>query len=558
MSAPAEPLRLLLLADTPDWAPLLGERLRALGPAFSLSIVTTWEGAATLFAAEPRGLLLATPACLPLGTPCPWPVILLLQQEPAQAPVGVVDWLAAEQLSEDSLRRCLRYARERLGLQATLQLLAEQDPLTGIANRQGFQTLLAARLSEFDGRGLVLGHLDLDNFRHVNDSLGHQGGDRLILQVVNRLRGFMENGDSLARLGSDEFALLLDIRRDPQRAERVAERIVECLGEPYWIDGESLLLGCSLGLAHARADEGADPLMWHAHIAMQQAKSRQGCTFHVFDERINRGVRSLADLEAELRRALRRDELELHYQPRLCLDSGRIVGLEALVRWRHGERGLLTPSEFVPLAEESGLIVPLGYWVIARALRDMQWLNGCGLEPLHMAVNLSFRQFQDSQLLPTLQRLIEEHGVDARWLEFELTETAVMRRSDQVLQTMQALGQLGVRFSLDDFGTGFSSFVHLNSLPITLLKIDRSFVGGMDQRAENFQLVRAMINLAHNLNLEVVAEGVETLRQQEQLRDFGCDQVQGYWISPPLPLAELARFLGIGERSAQRGQSLGN
>lgn len=174
MSAPAEPLRLLLLADTPDWAPLLGERLRALGPAFSLSIVTTWEGAATLFAAEPRGLLLATPACLPLGTPCPWPVILLLQQEPAQAPVGVVDWLAAEQLSEDSLRRCLRYARERLGLQATLQLLAEQDPLTGIANRQGFQTLLAARLSEFDGRGLVLGHLDLDNFRHVNDSLGHQ------------------------------------------------------------------------------------------------------------------------------------------------------------------------------------------------------------------------------------------------------------------------------------------------------------------------------------------------------------------------------------------------
>ena len=398
MSAPAEPLRLLLLADTPDWAPLLGERLRALGPAFSLSIVTTWEGAATLFAAEPRGLLLATPACLPLGTPCPWPVILLLQQEPAQAPVGVVDWLAAEQLSEDSLRRCLRYARERLGLQATPQLPADQDPLTGIANRQGFQTLLAARLSEFDGRGLVLGHLDLDNFRHVNDSLGHQGGDRLILQVVNRLRGFMENGDSLARLGSDEFALLLDTRRDPQRAERVAERIVECLGEPYWIDGESLLLGCSLGLAHARADEGADPLMWHAHIAMQQAKSRQGCTFHVFDERINRGVRSLADLEAELRRALRRDELELHYQPRLCLDSGRIVGLEALVRWRHGERGLLTPSEFVPLAEESGLIHQLGEWVIRNACAMLaRWP-----QDIRIAVNFSAVQFQNVGILQTI------------------------------------------------------------------------------------------------------------------------------------------------------------
>jgi EAL domain-containing protein (putative c-di-GMP-specific phosphodiesterase class I) len=192
--------------------------------------------------------------------------------------------------------------------------------------------------------------------------------------------------------------------------------------------------------------------------------------------------------------------------------------------------------------------------VIARALRDMQWLLGRGLPPLHMAINLSFRQFQDSQLLPTLQRLIAERGVDARWLEFELTETAVMRRSEQVLQTMQTLGQLGVRFSLDDFGTGFSSFVHLNSLPITLLKIDKSFVGGMSERAENRQLVRAMINLAHNLNLEVVAEGVESADQRQLLRQFGCDQVQGYWISRPLPLPELARFLVFGAGRALRQQ----
>ncbi|MDN5518090.1 MAG: GGDEF domain-containing phosphodiesterase, partial [Pseudomonas sp.] len=317
---------------------------------------------------------------------------------------------------------------------------------------------------------------------------------------------------------------------------------------PFWVDGESLLIGCSLGLAHARAGEGADPLLWHAHIAMQQAKRQQGCVFHVYDERLNRSARSQTDLEGELRRALRRDELELHYQPRLCLKSGRIVGLEALVRWQHSERGLLSPNEFVPLAEETGLIVPLGYWVISRALRDMQWLRGRGLPALHMAVNLSFRQFQDSQLLPTLSRLIEERGVDAQWLEFELTETAVMRRSDQVQQTMLALGRLGVRFSLDDFGTGFSSFVHLNSLPITLLKIDRSFVGGMGERAENRQLVRAMINLAHNLNLEVVAEGVENIEQLDMLRQFGCDQVQGYLISKAVPLAELARFLVFGMR----------
>jgi EAL domain-containing protein (putative c-di-GMP-specific phosphodiesterase class I) len=276
---------------------------------------------------------------------------------------------------------------------------------------------------------------------------------------------------------------------------------------------------------------------------MRQAKGSQGCTFHVFNERINRNARSLADLEGELRRALRRDELELHYQPRLNLADGRIVGLEALVRWRHAERGLLPPSEFVPLAEQSGLIVPLGYWVISRALRDMQALCERGLEPLHMAVNLSFRQFQDSQLLATLSRLILEHGVDARWLEFELTETAVMRRNEVVRQTMDALGRLGVRFSLDDFGTGFSSFVHLNSLPIALLKVDRSFVAEMEMREENRKLVHAMINLAHNLSLEVVAEGVESEEQLALLRGFGCDQVQGFLVSKPLPIEELMAYL---------------
>lgn len=541
-------MRLVLLAERPEWAALLRARLEAMGGAFPLITAPSWEAASSLFDDGGCGLLLTTPACQPAPGRCSLPTVLLLEDEPAEAPADVYDWLVRDHLSVDLLRRCLRYAGERARLQNTLQRLAEQDPLTGIANRQGFQTLLAARLAEYQGRGLALGHLDLDNFKHVNDALGYQAGDRLILQVVTRLKAQLEAGDDLARLGSDEFALLVDTRRDPLRAERLAERITEALSEPYWLDGESLLLGCSLGLAHSRAGEGADPLLWHAHIAMQQAKAAQGCTYHLYDERIHRGARSMADLEAELRRALRRDELELHYQPRLCLQSGRIVGLEALVRWRHAERGLLGPDEFVPLAEESGLIVPLGYWVIARALRDMQWLRGRGLPALHMAVNLSFRQFQDSQLLTTLGRLIEERGVDAQWLEFELTETAVMRRSEQVRQTMQALGRLGVRFSLDDFGTGFSSFVHLNNLPIALLKIDKSFVAGMGERAENRQLVRAMINLAHNLHLEVVAEGVENAEQLALLRQFGCDQVQGYLISKPLPLADLARFLVFGMR----------
>jgi diguanylate cyclase len=547
LSTPVEPLRLLLLADAPEWAALLRECLVPMGDGAVLISAPNWDSVSRLFEDDHSAVLLTTPNLQPGPGRCSLPCVLLLELEPLVAPLGVSDWLVRHVMDTATLRRCLRHVRERGVLENTLQRLAEQDPLTGIANRQGFQTLLAARLADNEGRGLALGHLDLDNFRHANDALGHQAGDRLILQVVSRLKSQLEAGDQLARLGSDEFALLIDTRRAPQRAEWMAERITEAMAEPYWVDGESLLIGCSLGVAHARARAGADPLMWHAHIAMQQAKGTQGCTFHIFNERINRNARSLADLESELRRALRRDELELHYQPRLDLDDGHIVGLEALVRWRHGERGLLPPSEFVPLAEQSGLIVPLGYWVISRALRDMQDLRERGLPPLHMAVNLSFRQFQDSQLLSTLSRLIAERGVDAQWLEFELTETAVMRRSDLVKQTMDALGRLGVRFSLDDFGTGFSSFVHLNSLPIALLKIDKSFVGGMEEREENRKLVHAMINLAHNLNLEVVAEGVETAEQLALLRLFGCDQAQGYLISKPLPLPELVDYLTFGK-----------
>ena len=545
-----QPLRLVLLAETGEWSALLRDCLQQLGNPASLITAPSWAAADSLFDADEPGLLLSTPGHLPAPGHCRLPCVLLLDEEPLEAPAGVSDWLVRASLTAEVLRRCLRYAHEHGVLQAAVQRLAEQDPLTGIANRQGFHTLLSARLSEFAGSGLVLGHLDLDNFRHANDALGYQAGDRLILQVVARLKGELQACDQLARLGGDEFALLIDVRREPARALRLAEQITQALAEPYWVDGESLLIGCSLGLASARPGLGGDPLMWHAHIAMQQAKNTPGCHFSVYDEHSSRGARSRAELESELRRALRRDELALHYQPRLCLLSGAVVGLEALVRWQHPERGLLTPDEFIPLAEESGLIVPLGYWVIARALRDMQWLRGRGVPALHMAVNLSFRQFQDSQLLPTLGRLIAERGVDAQWLEFELTETAVMRRSEQVQQTMAALAQLGVRFSLDDFGTGFSSFVHLHKLPIALLKVDKSFVGAMGTDPASQQLVQAMVSLAHNLHLQVVAEGVETPEQLALLRQFGCQQAQGYLISKPLPLAELARYLVFGRHQA--------
>jgi len=540
-------MRLVLLADEPAWGERLRAALTALRSHHLLLVADDWPTVAAHLAEAGHVVLLTTPRRRPASGRFPWPTILLLEDEPDEAPEGVVDWLVGSQFTPDVLRRSLRYARERCSLHAALQRLAEQDPLTGIVNRQGFQALLGAQLAEHDGGGLALGVLDLDNFRRVNDTLGHQAGDALILQVVARLKTQLEVGDRIARLGGDEFGLLLDTTRGSGRVEQVADRVVEALAEPYWLDGESLMLGCSLGLAHAKADTDADQLLWVAQVAMRQAKARPGCTWYLYDERVNRSASSLADLEGELRRALRRDDLELHYQPRLCMETGRIVGLEALVRWPHASRGLLAPDEFIPMAEESGLIVPLGYWVISRALRDMQSLRERGAGELHMAVNLSFRQFQDSQLLVTLQRLIEERGVDPRWLEFELTETAVMRRSEQVRGTMSALAELGVRFSLDDFGTGFSSFVHLSRLPISLLKIDKSFVDGVTTKADN-SLIQAMIGMAHDLGLEVVAEGVERVGQLKLLERYGANQVQGYLISKPLPLAELEKYLSNHEK----------
>lgn len=548
MTSSVKPLRLVLLADEAEWRERLQAALNTLHNPPQLLVAADWNAANAYLGEAGVNLLLTTAQhCLESGR-FPSPTVLLVDQNPGELPDGVIDWLVGPQLDPELLRRCLHYARERCNMQSILQRLAIQDPLTGISNRQGFQALMAAELLTHDGDELVLGVLDLDNFRRVNDALGHQAGDRLIVQVVARLKAQLEVGDRLGRLGGDEFALLLDASR-PGRAERLADQLMEALAEPYWIDGESLMLGCSLGLARAKVDTDADQLLWLAQIAMRHAKASQGCTWYLYNERVNRSAGNLVDLEGELRRALRRDDLELHYQPRLCIETGRIVGMEALVRWPHAERGLLAPDEFIPMAEESGLIVPLGYWVISRALRDMQSLRESGAGELHMAVNLSFRQFQDSQLLSTLKRLIYERGVDPHWLEFELTETAVMRRSDQVRDTMTALAALGVRFSLDDFGTGFSSFVHLSRLPISLLKIDKSFVDQMNARPQNGRLVRAMIGLAHELGLEVVAEGVEGAAQLGQLRRFGADQVQGYLISKPLPLAELGRFLAEGRQA---------
>ena len=546
MTADSQLQRVAML-DTDQGAYRHLSRRLAASPvqAFSLQHYQSWSAVQAAVAAGELAAVLVRRQQLADMPECSVPVIYLSDQpDQASLPDSLADTIW-DQASASELMRCLRYAIERHALQTALDRAASYDPLTGICNRQMLQDRLrqGMRRALRANQPLAVLFIDLDNFRHVNDTLGHEAGDQIILEVVERLRTILRNTDTIGRMGSDEFAVVLEDYRSAANLLQIAQKLVTELAEPFLLGSEGMLLGCSIGIAtYPEAGQTVDTLLLHANMAMQQAKGQRGCQFHFYDERLNLQANNLIEFETALRKALRGGEFELHYQPRVELASGRIVGLEGLIRWRHPQRGLLGPNEFIPLAEQTGLIVPMGYWVIARACHDLSRLQRRG-QPVHVAVNMSFRQFQDSQLLPTVQRLLEKTGVDPRWLEFELTETAVMQHPEQVLQTMRGMIGLGVRFSLDDFGTGFSSFVHLHSLPIDLLKLDRSFVKGIHLQQSDRQLVAAMVEMGHSLGLEVVAEGVEERAQLEHLRAMGCNQIQGYFISPALAFDELCYFL---------------
>lgn len=547
LSADRPMQRIVLLDSDPGAHMLLCRRLSAIKAApFELVLSDDWEQVQPMIAQGAVSAVMARKAFLEPLRDCSVPLVCLSSEpdfNPLPSSIADSIW---DQASASELMRCLNYAIERHALRTALDHAASYDPLTGTCNRQMLHDRLkqGMRRALRTNQPLAVLFIDLDNFRHVNDTLGHGAGDSIICEVVARLRSVLRNTDTIGRMGSDEFGVIVEDFSSPGNLLQVAQKITNELAEPFSVDRESLLLGCSIGIAtYPDGGQTVDSLILHANMAMQQAKAHRGCNFHFYDDRINLQASSLIEFEGALRQALRRNQFELHYQPRVDLRSGNIVGLEGLIRWRHPERGLLGPDEFIPLAEESGLIVPMGYWVIARACHDLTQLRRRRLDNIHVAVNMSFRQFQDSQLLPTVKRLLEKTGIDPHLLEFELTETAVMQHPEQVQMTMTGMTGLGVRFSLDDFGTGFSSFVHLHRLPIDLLKLDRSFVKGIAHRDGDRQLVSAMIDMGHSLGLEVVAEGVEHREQLELLRQLGCDQVQGFFISPALAFEELCYFL---------------
>jgi diguanylate cyclase (GGDEF)-like protein len=385
--------------------------------------------------------------------------------------------------------------------------------------------------------------LDLDRFKNVNDSLGHAFGNRLLQAVAKRLRGASRAEDTVARLGGDEFVVLLPNLDDPSEAGSAARHILECFDRPFALNGHQLFASPSIGIAVFPDDgDNAELLLEHADIAMYRAKQRGRRTFCLYERSMNDNARRRLSLESQLHTAVERSELRLHYQPKIHFPTGRVTGMEALLRWDHPELGLLLPAEFIPLAEESGLIVPVGEWALQEACRQNQAWVDAGYEPRVVAVNLSLRQFQQQQIEDVTARILRTTGMDPRLLELEVTESLAMEDPQQVRATLFELKALGVACSIDDFGTGYSGLSHLAGFPIDKLKIDRSFVATIDEDREA-PLVVAVVALAHGLGLGVVAEGVETVAQLTRLQELGCDEMQGYYFSRALAAEQFEQLL---------------
>jgi len=439
--------------------------------------------------------------------------------------------------------------------------LAHHDTLTGLPNRQLFRTRLRELLarSRRHPRPLAVFFIDLDRFKQVNDTLGHNLGDLLLIEVGRRIKSCIRETDLVARRGGDEFTVILDGVPNGQSAARVAEKILEKLYEPLVLDGHRLRVGASIGISLSPADgRDVEALVKSADIAMYRAKARGG-GFEFFLPEMGQRTAQWLDVENDLRRAIEEDELVLHYQPIVNIESGRVVCLEALVRWQHPERGMIFPDEFIGIAEESGLIAGLGDVVLIEACRQNRaWLDA-GVPAVPIAVNFSAKQFTTGDPVRRVKEVLEETGLSPDYLDIELTESAVMRDPAFATETLRQMRDLGLRIAIDDFGTGHSSLAYLKRFPITKLKIDRAFVSALMRDPKDAAICRAIISMAHNLQLKAVAEGVEETSQLEFLRHPGCDEVQGYLFAKPQPAALTERLL-VGESPLIRetvGQPIG-
>lgn len=426
-----------------------------------------------------------------------------------------------------------------------LSYLAFHDPLTQLPNRLRFTEVLEAAVGDAEGHGryLSLLFIDLDRFKNINDSLGHSIGDKLLQAVARRTGSLIDSADVLARLGGDEFAILLFNCVTPVVGADTAQRVIDALSQPFQIDDYSLHVSASIGITVAPVDaREPDELIKCADIAMFKAKDAGRNTYKFYERSMNLKTHELLLLENDLRHALSRDQLELYYQPQLDLQSNCIVGFEALLRWNHPERGLVSPLEFIPLAEETGLIVSMGEWILRSACRQIRTWNEEHGRQLRVAVNISARQFHHYDLVHCVEKVLEQTGVPTEWLELEITESLLMYDIQSSIETMMRLKKLGVRLAIDDFGTGYSSLSYLKKFPICSLKIDKSFVDDLLTDASDAAIAESTLALASKMDLMVVAEGIEQQEQLDYLQQRGCQFGQGYLISRPLPVAQCTQF----------------
>ncbi|QIN78599.1 EAL domain-containing protein [Rubrobacter marinus] len=429
--------------------------------------------------------------------------------------------------------------------------IALHDSLTDMPNRTMFLDKLhgATARAERAGNMVAVLFLDLDDFKRVNDSLGHKTGDDLLIQVGQRLQSTLRVGDTAARLGGDEFTVLLEGIEEGEESARVAHRVRERLESPFVVGGgHEVVVKASVGIAmSANTTISAGDLLRNANVAMYKAKKGK-LGYALYDPSMHAEVLERLRLENDMRRALEEEEFEVHYQPKVQLTTGAMTGVEALVRWRHPERGMISPGQFIPLAEDTGLIVPIGMWVLETACRQAKEWEALHPDspPLMMAVNLSARQFRHPSLMEDILAALQRSGLEPHKLQLEVTESVVMDNSEHAIGVLRELRKLGVKSAMDDFGTGYSSLGYLKTLPLSNLKVDRSFVKGLGDNAEDSAIVRLVVDLAHTLGLKVTAEGVETAEQVAHLKEMGCDLGQGFYFSRPLASEAMTELLEAG------------
>ena len=439
----------------------------------------------------------------------------------------------------------------------TVRKLAEErllhdafhDALTGLPNRTLFLDRMGVALEQSRRhKGLAFGvlFLDLDRFKNLNDSLGHSAGDSLLVEFASRLRACLRPGDTVARLGGDEFGILLNEVTAPEDATRVAERILELLEQPFAIGPHEVVITASIGIAFGSASyETPEDILRDTDTAMYRAKASGRSCFQVFDQAMHSSVAALLKLEMDLRRAVERSSFVMHYQPIISLEAGRIAGFEGLVRWIDPERGIVAPMRFISVAEETGLIVPIGWWALREACTQVRrWQERWPMDPpLYASVNVSGKIFGQPDIVERVWNLLEETGLPPTSLRLEITESILMDHGEQALQILGELRALGVQFSIDDFGTGFSSLSYLQRFSYDTLKIDRSFIAGMQDKADVSAIVQTIVGLGSRLGMSVVAEGVETVGQFERLKAMGCPAAQGFWFSKPVEAAKAEKLI---------------